>query len=633
MIRRMLEAMVLGALCAPGLAQGEASVRLLTSPVMAGELVHLEAHLEGELKAPLRGVAAVGSVSPFVQTGPGTYRADFTPGTKVGPALVELAIFEDRVGGQLAVTQANVSDTVRARATVKTHEAVFVRAGSVRKGPFHPDAHGVVNLEFVANGELSEAQLETAQGKSLGAVPLKPLLARTLLLARPARLRAGDSKPGELVLVAPSSTPARSDVHFTASAGKVATEATPVPAGLRYGFLPPASASETIRVTADARGQRLGEASFGVAGPAPKTLTLRVPSKKLGPGERVTLGINVSDAKDQPTDAEITVSSDVGVLSPPVALGPGTFAVAFVAPAQLPSDGQAHLRAQVLGEEVSATGVVIFRGGAPARIVFHAPDRPLRAGEAVRVEAEVLDQAGNPADAHALALAADQGEVSGLQSQGGGRYAFSVRSSGDADKLTLTARDDATTLQGTQALSVEPATALPTALLGLEGGVANNFGQLSTASLAVTGQLLVGPRGEAPVRAAVGFLAGYLPQATRTLRSDASTSAELQLGRVALLARGGAFGALGPVGLYGGVAAGVVKLSGQLVSVGRAPLPLDAVRPAFGLYGGAGYKLGPGYLALELSATQATVDVENSDVRAHGPVGGIDGALAYLFTL
>lgn len=635
MIRRMLvDALVLAALCAPAVARGEASVRLLGSPVAAGELAHLEAHVDGALEAPLRGVAALGTISAFVQTGPGTYRADYTPGAGVGPALVELVIFEDRLGGQLARTQVNVADRVRARAMVKTREAVFVRAGALRTGPFHPDAKGAVAVEFVANGELAAAELESAQGKSLGSVPLKPQQLRTLLVARPSRLHAGQSRPAELLLVAPHGSVGKAEVKMTASAGRVSAEATTSPWGLRYAFAPPPTLAESVKVQAwDLHGHKLGESTFVAAGPPPKSMTLRVPSKKLGPGERATLAVNVTDARDQPVDAEIVISADVGQLAPPVTLGPGAFAVNYTAPSKLEGKSAAQLHAQVLGQEVSASAAIAFRGGAPARIVFHPPDGPLQAGEPVALEAEVLDRAGNPAEAKALELRADQGEITGLAPRGGNRYAFSVKSPADASGLTLSARDGETVLEGAQALSLTPAPTLPAALLGLQGGVSSNLGQLSTASLAVSGQLLLGPRGPAPVRGAVGLLAGFLPQATKTLRSDAETAGALQLSRVALLARAGAFGAAGPVALYGGVAGGLLKLSGELVSAGRAPLPLDAVRPAVGLYGGAGYKLGPGYLALELSATRAAIDVENADVRAHGGVGSVDGALCYLFSL
>ena len=620
----------------PRAAAADASLRLLSSPVPAGGVVRLELRTQGELKAPLRGVAALGAVGPFTRTGAGTYQAEYSPPKGTGPALCAIAVFEDRPGGTVAYTLANIADSVRTHARVRGHQTVYVRAGTTRFGPFHPDRRGEVQLQFTANGELTSAELETAQGKPLSALALKPVKVEALAFGRPSHLRPGEALGPELfVLTTYEGALKFEPPRATASAGKVALDLKGSPDyALRYQLTPPAQLAGPLTVSfVDSLGGKVGRATFTPAGPAVASIHIKSPEKSLGPGEHAILDVSLADAQGQGAEGALEVTADYGKIDPPLPLGAGLYNITYTAPERLPESGVAHLRAHLLDGAANATAELHLHGGKPAKVVFHPTSEKPHAGELLSVELQVLDAAGNPADPSDLAIAADHGEVDRLRPESESRFVVDVRADPDAESVMLTARDGKTGLAGEQELSLETAPEMPFALIGPEGGFSNNFGHVSSATIAVAAQFLVGPSATVPVRGTVGFLAGYLPDITQNLTSEHSTPGTLSLSRIPLMARGGTFGAIGNLGLFGGIQAGVMHLDGDLQSVGRATLPLDSWRPAFGLYGGAGYKVGPGYISIEVRATYATVDLQNADVEVAGPVGGVDGAVGYLFTL
>ncbi|MBS2030611.1 MAG: hypothetical protein JST54_22095 [Deltaproteobacteria bacterium] len=622
-------------LALPGAAQAEATLKILKSPVVAGEVVRLRVHVDGPLQAPLRGVSSLGSVGPFAEAGANTYEADYSPPKGLGPAMSEIAVYEDRPGGLVAYALANIADTVKMTTRVKTHEAIYVRAGSQRYGPFHPEARGELSLLFVANGEITSADLESAQGKPLGKLTLKPHLARSVAVARPTKLRAGDKREPEVLLIVAHEPALKFEMpKATITGGTIANDLKGSPEyAQRYKVTPPASFDGSLSVKfVDSLGKTVGTAAFFAAPPPVAKIQLKLPEKSLSPGERAVVDVTLLDATGNGIDGELSLDVDAGKMSPPLSLGGGLFNATFTAPAHVPEGGSVHLRAKVADSDATAAGDFAMHGGKPAKVVFHKLAQPARAGELVQVELQVFDEGGDPADAENLEVAADHGEVQGVHKRSNALFVVDVKSEADASDLLLTARDGKNPLEGEKKLSLEPASTLPFALLGVEGGFTNNFGHVSAATLTAAGHFLVGPRGTS-FSGTAGFLAGYLPEVTETLTSDQSTAGTLTLSRIPLMARGGVFTALGDVGLFGGIGLGVEKLSGQLVSVGRTPLSLDAWRPAGGLYGGAGYHLGPGYLTVEVRATYATVDIQNDAVRVSGPVGGVDGALGYLIAL
>ena len=622
-------------LALPGAAQAEATLKILKSPVVAGEVVRLRVHVDGPLKAPLRGVSALGSVGPFSEAGPNTYEADYSPPKGLGPALSEVAVYEDRPGGVVTYALANIADTVKMTTRVKTHEAIYVRAGSTRYGPFHPEARGELSLLFVANGEITSVELESAQGKPLGKLSVKPQLARSVAVARPTKLRPGDRREPEVLLIVAHEPALKFESpRATISGGTIAYDLKGSPDfAQRYRVTPPATIDGSISVKfVDSIGKTVGTAAFFAAPPPVAKIQLKLPDKSLAPGERAVIDVTLLDASGNGTDGELSLDADAGKIEPALSLGGGLFNATFVAPAHVPEGGSVHLRAKVVDSDATASGDFAMHGGKPAKVVFAKPEQPARAGETVQVELQVLDEGGDPAQAENLEVAADHGEVEGIHKRDNAHFVVDVKSESDASDLMLTARDGKNALDGESKLSLEPASNLPFALLGVEGGFTNNFGHVSAATLTAAGQLLVGPRGPG-FSGSVGFLAGYLPEVQETLTSDQSTAGTLTLSRIPLMARGGVFASLGDVGIYGGIGVGVEKLSGQLVSVGRTPLSLDAWRPAGGLYAGAGYKLGPGYLTVEVRATYASVDLQNDQVRVSGPVGGVDAALGYLIAL
>jgi hypothetical protein len=629
--------LALALLAAPAASQAEATLKLLKSPVPAGEVVKLRLHLDQPPRGALRGAAGAGGVGPFTQTAAGTWEAEYSPPKGIGPALVAIAVYEDRPGGEVAYALANIAETVKTKAKVKGREPVYVRAGAERYGPFHADAHGELDLSFPANGELTSAELESPQGKPLGKVALKPTLARTVAFARPSQLRASDAGKAEILLLVAYERALKFDApRAVASAGTATLDVKGSPDyALRYLLgLPGQSASGAINVKfIDSVGKQVGSADFLPPTAPVAKVTLRLPTKALGAGSKTVLEVNLLDKDGHGTEGELALTVDSGKLDAPLPLGDGLYNVSFTAPTQMPPGGTIHLKAAVVGSPASASGEMVLRGGKPAKVIFAKPREAPAAGEAVSLEVQVVDEGGSPAEPDDLAIAVEHGEVTGLKRKEAGRYVVDVQSDDGAPDMTLTAKDGRVRLEGEQTFTFEPEVEMPFLVLGPEAGFGNNFGHVSAANVTVAGQLLVGPRSAAPLSATVGFLIGYLPEVTSTLTSDQSTAGTLQLSRIPVMVRGGGFYALDDLGLFGGLGLGVEKLSGSLNSVGRPTLPLDAWRPAAGLYAGAGYKLGPGYISLELRATYASVDLQNEQVRVHGPVGGVDGALGYLFAL
>src|SRR5438309_8202375 len=107
MLRFSIGLGLVAALLAPGVAQAEATLKLLKTPVAAGEVVRIRLHVDAPLSAPLHGIAGVGGVGPFTETAKDTYEAEYSPPRNVGPALAEIVVYEDRKGGIVAYTLAN----------------------------------------------------------------------------------------------------------------------------------------------------------------------------------------------------------------------------------------------------------------------------------------------------------------------------------------------------------------------------------------------------------------------------------------------------------------------------------------------------------------------------------------------
>ena len=631
-------AALLGGLTRP--ARAEASLHLVGSPVVAGEVAKLRLHLDAPPRAPLRGTAGLGAIGAFVKVAPLTYQADYAPPKNSGPALSAIVVYEDAPGGAVAYALANIVSMVNVRTTVRGHSPVFVRAGSGRYGPFIPGKRGKVTLRFPANGELTSASLESAMGNPRGTVKLTPALREVVVVARPSKLRPGDARPPELLLLTAYQRALRFDApRATASAGKVAVDVSgSTNALVRYVLSPPTPVPAAIDVSfVDSLHQKVGTARFTAAGPAVAKIAVKIPAKALGPGQRTLLDVSLLDAQGRSADGDLSVEADCGKVSPPLQLAPGIYNVGFTAPAQVCAAGVVHLVARDLDGPAVTRVELPLHGGPPAQVIFDTPAKAARAGGKLEVALQVLDADGNPAEPRDLQIAVDHGTVGAVREQSTSRFVVDVTTDRDASALTLTARDGDTGLSGDRQLDLAPSGVLPRVVVGPEVGFNNNFGKLSSANVAVSAQLLVGPRGSAALSGSLGFLAGYLPASTRSLTSDRGTHAQLELSRVALMARAGGFGAVGRLGLFGGLGLGAMKLSGDL-SNASLRIPLDTWRPAFGLYGGAGYKLGPGYLSVEVRATYAELSAKSdgaAGASAHvgGLVGGIDGSLGYLFTL
>jgi hypothetical protein len=260
-------------------------------------------------------------------------------------------------------------------------------------------------------------------------------------------------------------------------------------------------------------------------------------------------------------------------------------------------------------------------------VVFNAPNG-LKAGQKVQVELQVLDKDGNPASPEHLQVSADKGEISDLHPAPGGGFLATYTAPEEASSgVTLDAHDGLARLEGEQRFDVSVEEGEPRFLVGPSAGFTSNLGEVSTASLAAVGLVKL------PSMLSAGFLVGYLPGRTANLVSQEDKSpGQVSFSRLPLHVRGGALYLAGPLEAHGGLELGPTRISGQLTALGETA-DLSGWHFEYGVYAGGGYKLGPGYLSVEVRGSQSKIDVTQNNLAVHGSVGGIDGAVGYLLAI
>jgi hypothetical protein len=620
------------------LAWGESTLTLSKPTVHPGESIKVRATFPNS-HGPIRSAAALGSIGPFAAVGGGVFEADFTAPQQPGPAQVLIAAFEDSADGGLVTAFVNVEDTVTEKIKTKGNGPVFVHAGANRAGPFHPSKKGEVTVTFSASGELNEADLESPQGKKLDSVPIKVNRVRTLVIGRPTRIRPTDHEPAEVLLLAPGDEHLRNDaLKATGTESRLTLEGSPGVGGAavaaRFKFSPSVMATADFQIKIiDSAGHLVGTTTLALAGAKIANIALKTPNKALGAGELATVSIRLSDKDGKPADGDILVNIDSGELTPPLPMATGLYTVSYTAPTKLPAGGVAHLTVKaVLGGKdapVVSNAEISLHGGKASKVVFDGLPAGLKAGEEVPVKLHVFDSDGNPAKPEGLTVSADRGEISGLAAAGDGSYTGHYKapsSLDDAADVVFEAHDGAARLDGDQHLHLLPQEVETRVLVGPSGGFTNNLGHVSTVSVSAVAVARIYSL------ASAGIDVGYLPGLSQKLAANGGQSGTLSLARIPIHLRLGALYLSGPFEVHGGLEGGPTYLSGTLTAEGQS-LSLQGWHFEYGVYAGGGYKLGPGFLGIEVRGSQALLNVSNARLSVHGSVGGVNGVVGYLIAI
>jgi hypothetical protein len=619
-----------------GVAQASAASLQAEGPARPGALTRLHATFDAPVKGPVRGAAALGGIGPFTQVAPGDWAADYQPPADVGPAQVRIAAFEDRVGGAVVLGTLQVEEEVHLTVKVKSRSPVFVRAGEKRYGPFHPGADRKVELRF-GSGGAAQATLETAQGKALQTLALQAREASGLALARPERVRPGDGQPAELLVVLPEGRRMAADKVKAASPGGGAVALKPNfgPGILRWAYTAKVGTRGEQQVSfADEAGKPLGQATFVIAAGQVKQVEVVGPPRPLQPGALSTLSIRLLDADGQPVDGDVQLQASAGEVGLALQVDTGLYTAPYTAPRSSRAAAvQVTARGRSTPEDplVAGEAKVALASPSVVKVSLSAVPATLAPGQEVEVTFQALDAQGNRAALERFEPTATVGEWVDLKPGAKpGSWTALYRAPAAGGPVTLGARDAEGLLAGTAEAKIAPAESgeSPRYWLGPSVGFASNLGQLSTPSLAVVG--MVRPLGIL----GVGALVGYRPGLTKQVPADAAGGPEgtLSLSRLSAHLRVGVIVPVGPLDVQAGAQGGATRMSGSLqVSSLHETAGLGKWVPEVGGYAGAGVRLGPGSLGVELRATWARVDVTEQLVHVTGSVGGVDASVQYLF--
>ncbi|MFN7131566.1 MAG: hypothetical protein ACK4N5_05750 [Myxococcales bacterium] len=415
------------------------------------------------------------------------------------------------------------------------------------------------------------------------------------------------------------------------------------------------------------------------AAPLPTKLAITGPTEPIKAEQRVNLNITVTDAAGETVAAQIKITSDYGIVTPPIEMDPGEFMCTFVAPAKLPEGGTAIVKATVTSpatpKPVAAQVVLTFvkppppavakvepkkepkpepkappkqpliatdLGGTPAgkpvRVVFADDKLAIRPGQTATVRFKVEDENGQPVPADAVSLKSPNGTFGAIRSEGGMYVADYSPAPDQRGELRVFAESNGEGLLGdTMVLVEKPGLIAEENRIGLDvsgyAGGLTNFGKMATPSF----ELAVDYHVTEAIRA--GVLGGLSPtSATVTSGRPGqptppnARTAEFSLAIIPVLARAAYVQTVGPVDVYAGGAVGAAFVSGT-IKTAASTKDFSTLAPQFGAFAGAGLPLGPGVALVEVRMSHAAIKFEDATTTVTGNVGGLSGALGYKLEL
>jgi hypothetical protein len=390
----------------------------------------------------------------------------------------------------------------------------------------------------------------------------------------------------------------------------------------------------------------------------PARITLSGPIAPLGLSEQTTIMVTVLDEDDQPTDAELKASANLGVVGPPVPTeSKGTYTLVYTAPKVAPfsDSGLVKVTAMSAGQKAPVGGELSISfatasllpppalpavslgtekkkppSSGPARVVF-GDIPPVAEGEKTTVRFHVEDAQGNRLAPTDIRLRSSSGTVSEAREEDGEYVAElspGARGKGDL-RVWAVSRGKSLPGEGTVVVHraarrevADDGTAIGLGLGAFAGGL-TNFGYLASPQLELAVDYAVTPS----VR--IGALGGFSPAGIATSGAKAS---KVSMAIVPLLARATYQFDLGPVGAHAGAMAGVALVSGQVTSGGQTKPFAQTVLDVAGL-GGVGIGLGPGRALAELRMSRVNVDYKDGTTKVSGGLGGLSFAIGYRIEL
>lgn len=417
-----------------------------------------------------------------------------------------------------------------------------------------------------------------------------------------------------------------------------------------------------------ARTTRPKAAKRRPSAPVPAKVVITGPTEPLKAEQRADLTIAVTDAAGEPISVTLRISSDFGLVTPPLELDPGEYRTTYIAPAKLPEGGAAIVKVVVAEPKVakppSAQLMLTFEAepppalaerppagmkvidlttasdqpGRPARVVFAEERVDIRPGQSVTVRFKIEDENGREVPGHDVKLRSPTGTFSEIREKDGMYVAKYSPDDDQRGEVRLFAEVGGESLVGESVVVIEKPGLVPEQrrigvdLTGYAGGL-TNFGKMMTPSfeLAADYQITSSFR--------IGVLGGLSPTSAEVAsgkRGEAVPAnprqAEIGMKIIPVLARLTYLRPVGPIDLFAGAAAGAAFVDGT-VTTANSQKEFSDIAPHFAGFAGIGLPLGPGVALLEVRMSHASVSFSDETTTVTGNVGGLSGALGYRLEL
>lgn len=574
----------------PLLLAGAGSITLIATP--AEPVLGTDTSVVLELEAPadateLRVFASRGRVEQLTAPGPGGRRAVyFLPSERVPQWAVLIATASSPRGQIHGVLVVPLLGQAVANVKAGAREPVTLHVGARTFGPVAADDEGRARIPILVPPGVEEARHRGGR-VHLGVPPVQRLFA----VVDRTQLTVDEAAEALVYLVAlgREGAPRATPISLSSDRGTVG-EATPLSAGLfaaRWRFEAGRPGRARLSASFDgAPGPAVADVEL-VAGPA-RTFELIAPELVHAGDEALELEVRALDAAGNPAVAELRASTALGA----VALterSPGRYG------ASLPLDpsfaGRTELELQLTrgGTQVGATRVRLVSGPAAHIEVLPSAAEVTPDGRApAAFQLAVSDRFGNPVSEPPVVTW--RGVATPVQALGPGTFEAALLSGAVEQRQESTLEVRAGAAAASARLRLEPR--WNTLTLGARGGVFTNAHDVLAPSAGL--ELAVWLR-QVGLTAQVGYLAFAGPT-----HPELVSSTQVLLGLV-----GAAWRFFRDASWRAWVdGAGGVAVVQHASALGAAPL-LEESRAVFAarVSLGAGYRLGPGFVALSLHAT------------------------------
>lgn len=418
-----------------------------------------------------------GTLGQVLRVSPGLFEAEYRPPPQLFPRVAVFAAWGRSEQGVVhGVASLPLWGAGAARVTTRPHTTVTLQVGARAFGPVESDAAGLAVVQVqVPPGTTSVQHGARAIDLHL------PSVSRLHVVAIPEVLIPDVEAEVTLRVyaVSPAGQLERADAQLTVPIGTVGP----------LVWRGPGVAEAVWRLPAMDPATRV-QASGAIVGDqaAPATATLQISPRLLarlefdpvndgfvaGQAHPLELLLQLRDEKGRPAEAEVHLSSDEGVLGPPVLIEPGQLRVRLELPNRF--GGRRAVTVSAVCGDLRAQTTLALIPGAPTELALDSAG-PVRARETVVFRGAALDAFGNPV----AVVPSARGPVAITPSDGGFEVHFTAPATRTATRVEFEV--EVAGLKRRQHIEVVPAPGWLTA--GVKAGIATNFALIAAPAGAI----------------------------------------------------------------------------------------------------------------------------------------------------